>query len=406
MQLRWSTGTQQQLGRRRAERLADNTPLAPSSHYARSVPVEKREQVFVSSTYLDLREERQAVIQTLLEADCIPAGMELFPASDEEKWELIKRVIDDSDYYVVVIGGRYGSVDDEGLSFTEKEFDYAASTKTPIMGFLHGDPGKIVADKIDLDPLLRQRLDDFRNKVSQRMVKFWTSPADLAGAVALSLIQTRKHSPAEGWVRAGQALTPEVEREIAQLREQVATLTKELDHARSTASHVVVDVEALAQGDDKYEMPIQVRYWSKEHTAEGTTYERFAQWHYSSIHVAWDTLFAALAPLLMDEASEARMDKELDSVAYINSPEPPPLPPEAGVWDKILATSDAVHEVKVQLFSLGLIRQSKKRHPVNDKNAYWTLTDEGRDHMMRLRAIRRPLPSAPEADEGAPDARS
>jgi hypothetical protein len=68
---------------------------------------EKREQVFVSSTYLDLKEERQEVIQTLLEADCIPAGMELFPASDDDKWTLIKRVIDDSDYYLVVVGGRY-----------------------------------------------------------------------------------------------------------------------------------------------------------------------------------------------------------------------------------------------------------------------------------------------------------
>lgn len=46
--------------------------------------IEKREQVFISSTFKDLVEERRAVIQTLLEADCIPAGMELFPASDDE----------------------------------------------------------------------------------------------------------------------------------------------------------------------------------------------------------------------------------------------------------------------------------------------------------------------------------
>ena len=41
--------------------------------------VEKREQVFVSSTFKDLVDERAAVIQTLLEADCIPSGMEMFP---------------------------------------------------------------------------------------------------------------------------------------------------------------------------------------------------------------------------------------------------------------------------------------------------------------------------------------
>ena len=63
--------------------------------------------------------------------------MELFPASDDDKWTLIKRVIDDCDYYVVVIGGRYGSIDPErGVSYTEMEFDYAVETKKPVMAFL------------------------------------------------------------------------------------------------------------------------------------------------------------------------------------------------------------------------------------------------------------------------------
>ena len=62
--------------------------------------MDKRYQVFISSTYTDLKEERRAVIQTVIEADCIPAGMELFPAADEEQLTFIKRVIDDCDYYL------------------------------------------------------------------------------------------------------------------------------------------------------------------------------------------------------------------------------------------------------------------------------------------------------------------
>lgn len=42
--------------------------------------MDKRYQVFVSSTYEDLREERGAVMQALLGLDCIPTGMESFPA--------------------------------------------------------------------------------------------------------------------------------------------------------------------------------------------------------------------------------------------------------------------------------------------------------------------------------------
>ena len=66
--------------------------------------MDKRYQVFVSSTYSDLKDERSKVIQTLTEQDCIPAGMELFPAADMEQFEFIKRIIDDCDYYILIVG--------------------------------------------------------------------------------------------------------------------------------------------------------------------------------------------------------------------------------------------------------------------------------------------------------------
>jgi len=80
--------------------------------------MDKRYQVFVSSTFTDLEKERQEVMQALLELECIPSGMELFPAANEDQWSLIKKVIDDADYYVVVVGGRYGSLGPEGLRET------------------------------------------------------------------------------------------------------------------------------------------------------------------------------------------------------------------------------------------------------------------------------------------------
>ena len=72
--------------------------------------MEKRYQVFVSSTYEDLIEERKNVSQALLECNCIPAGMELFPASNKKSWDIIKKVIDESDYYLLIIAGKYGSL--------------------------------------------------------------------------------------------------------------------------------------------------------------------------------------------------------------------------------------------------------------------------------------------------------
>ena len=100
----------------------------------------KRYQVFVSSTFDDLESERQAVRQSLLELGCIPAGFEPCPAADDDQWTLIKRAIDDCDYYLAIIGGRYGSIGPSGKSYTQIEYEYAISRNKPVIAFLHSEP--------------------------------------------------------------------------------------------------------------------------------------------------------------------------------------------------------------------------------------------------------------------------
>lgn len=74
-------------------------------------------------------------METILKYDCFPAGMELFPAMDEETFEFIKRIIDDSDYYLLIISGRYGSMAEDSISWTERKYDYAVS-KEYLLSFL------------------------------------------------------------------------------------------------------------------------------------------------------------------------------------------------------------------------------------------------------------------------------
>lgn len=82
-------------------------------------------QVFLSSTYSDLAEERESIIKAILEMYHIPIGMEMFSAEDEDQWEIIRRTIEVSDYYILVLGLRYGSKTSDGISFTQKEYEYA-----------------------------------------------------------------------------------------------------------------------------------------------------------------------------------------------------------------------------------------------------------------------------------------
>lgn len=94
----------------------------------------KKMQIFVSSTYEDLRDERQKMVEAILDAGHIPAGMELFGGAGTVI-ETIKKWIDESDIYFLLLGGTYGSIyeeDKDKISFTEWEYRYARSINKPV----------------------------------------------------------------------------------------------------------------------------------------------------------------------------------------------------------------------------------------------------------------------------------
>lgn len=193
-----------------------------------------RYQVFVSSTYTDLKEERATVSRALLEVDCIPVGMELFPAVDQQQFDFIKSVIDSSDYYVLIIGGRYGSLGEAGVSYTEMEYEYAVSRKIPVFGFIHEDTDLIPAGKTEKSQEAQERLKEFRNKVATgRIVKFWKHSNELPNLVTSTITIAIRRTPGVGWVRGGSGSPAENLRQILDLKTENDALRKELSGIRS-----------------------------------------------------------------------------------------------------------------------------------------------------------------------------
>ena len=169
--------------------------------------MEKKYQIFISSTYEDLKEERKKVQDTILSMYQFPIGMEMFSAAEEEQWEIIRETIDSSDYYVLIIGHRYGSVIKEGeyagISYTQKEFRYALKQKIPVLAFLIDDSVPIILEKIEQDEKKRKKLNAFKEEVKNgRMVQWWTSKDDLANKVMNSLNKQIRKGNRPGWVRA------------------------------------------------------------------------------------------------------------------------------------------------------------------------------------------------------------
>src|SRR5947208_4527960 len=93
----------------------------------------KKLQIFVSSTYTDLLKERQAVVEAILMAGHIPAGMELFAAGDKTQLETIRRWIEESDVFMLILGGRYGTFEEESKkSYIQLEYEYALEKCKPM----------------------------------------------------------------------------------------------------------------------------------------------------------------------------------------------------------------------------------------------------------------------------------
>ncbi|MET3952689.1 hypothetical protein ABIB29_003553 [Arthrobacter sp. UYEF36] len=340
--------------------------------------MDKREQVFVSSTFVDLRDEREKVIQGLLEADCFPAGMELFPATNDEKWELIQGVIDDSDYYLLILGGRYGSEDDETqLSYTEMEFDYAVKQGKPVMSFVHGAPDSIPVGNTDKDSKKAAKLDAFRDKVQKKMVKPWTAADQLPGYVAQALMKTRKSYPAVGWVRGDQAMTPEMRAEMAELRARIA----ELEAAKAPAiGPIYAD---LAGGEDRVEYEFRLTYRSAEGSHQATEYVDT---------VTWDQIFTALGPRLLHETTEGDMNSTLRA-ALVKLAEdeltPESVPDDFESLRHIeLINTGLTDKARIQLMALGLIERGTQKRTISDKGRYWKLTQVGEDRLMQMKAVR------------------
>ena len=169
--------------------------------------MEKKYQVFVSSTYEDLKEERVATYNCLLDNNCIPVGMEQFPASPLSQWEYITKMIDTSDYYLLIVAGRYGSIDGAiGMSYTEKEFEYAQKQGIPILAFIHEHPEVISAGKTECGDEKREKLEAFRKKIKESglLVNFYNNIDDLKYKIIRSVTRIIKDCPRVGWVRGDQ----------------------------------------------------------------------------------------------------------------------------------------------------------------------------------------------------------
>ena len=189
---------------------------------------DKKFQIFVSSTYTDLKEERQAAVEAILSAGHIPAGMELFSAGDESQMTVIKRWIDESDIYLLILGGRYGTIEPKsGKSYTHLEFEYALNQKKPYFSVVISEKGldEKVASHLKRDAIedkYQKELDEFKAQItSSNVVRHWDDKKDIKIAIHETISDFSYSKELVGWVKADNVVN------AALVADEIAKLAKE-----------------------------------------------------------------------------------------------------------------------------------------------------------------------------------
>lgn len=326
--------------------------------------MDKRYQIFISSTFSDLKEERNKVMQTIMSLDCIPAGMELFPAMDEEQFEFIKRIIDDCDYYLLIVGARYGSMDDNGVSYTEKEYDYAKEQGIPVMAFLHKDISSIPVGKAETDIELINKLSNFRKKVETgKLVKYWDNPDELNALVAISLPKTIKMFPRTGWVRANLQTNAESLQEINQLQKELSELREfktkqdqDLSQLENNLKDKIAGLDTIATipGQNKH-------YDYKKHKDVVTTWKA---------QLSIKEIFEKLALYMIDNSlSDAQVRNRIARISFESTGK------SFDRNDNCQIELKTYQQIRLHLKLLGLIENC----PIPEsKSIYWQLSHKGK----------------------------
>jgi len=291
----------------------------------------------------------------------------MFSAADEEQWKIITRQIDETDYYVVIVGNRYGSISD-GVSYTEKEYDYAVSKGIPALGFVIDPNVESLAKNTDKEDEKIAALAKFKIKVKQRPVGFWKAADDLHGKVSIALMKTFNTTPRTGWSRATSIAGPEVMQELSRLSRENSDLRSQLSAAKNTEAidrrtHLQTRIETLKSVGKT----LQLRERGKK------------TWDIE-VNTNLFEIFCHLAPDMMVEIS---IDSASIFLGVMYKPKDiDALSPTAPIPINHIGLYFA------DLASLDLVEPSKKKHQVADKSSYWSLTQEGIDVLKLHRATR------------------
>jgi Domain of unknown function (DUF4062) len=109
--------------------------------------------VFVCSTFDDLEQEREAVLDAIKRVQQRHNAMEFFGAQPGRPIDVCLEEVRKSDLLVVIVGLKYGSLPPGmGISYSQAEYEEGVRLEKPCLVYLRDDDVPILAKYVERDP--------------------------------------------------------------------------------------------------------------------------------------------------------------------------------------------------------------------------------------------------------------
>lgn len=337
----------------------------------------KKLQVFISSTYIDLIEERQAAVQAVLDAGHIPAGMELFKAGNTSQLETIYKWIDNSDVYMLILGGRYGSIEEKtGKSYTQLEYEYAIDKGLPVFSVVLRDDflkrkSDILGEERTIEKSNISQYNNFKNLVMSKIVREVSDCKDIMLAVHTTLKDFMEEYKFVGWVRSNSTeLNADLLKQINDMNNLISDLKKEKDRLRQELDDLNQSFESNLAFEGQL---IQIEGKYQEN------YGRPGASHFVdravSKEITWDKMFILWAPYLIQTSNYYRAKQSLERA----------LKDYMGHYFEM--RDNLFQTIKIQYHALGLIKAFEANSTAGGTAEFISLTEKGKNYLIRKSAI-------------------
>ena len=330
--------------------------------------IDKRYHVFISTTEADMHAERVVLSQTLVSQGFFSWGLE---QRTPLTTAFARRQIDDCDYFILMLGSRYGELSASGVSYMHLEYIYAVTKQKPILVLMYEAPESRADQYQDKTPEGNIKFLDFRRQLQRErdMVMTFRDLRDLEVAIRHTMPQFLTRYPAQGWIRPNQQQVQQSQDENEQLRQKLIQLEQQ-PRTISTPQRSA-DVPQV-QGHE------EIAFDYKVHAYQDGNFRELRPQR----QLTWNDLLMVIGPGFTPAMPEDSFAKILND--YLNSTA------LADVRD-VMPRAHAVARCQINIRALHMIKTQFKNNawivPIgrdDRQRVLWELSAAGERHLSRL----------------------